>query len=128
MNSTVGPEDVRAAAAACKEALSNLVDLDWSGRAGDLDWSCRQTLEHIPNAQIFYASQLATTAKGRLPRASGGQDQLRKAKSDYEIYANYHHCRGYGRRSVSAGGGAVSKGDRLGKHVIPGRGVWPRCH
>ena len=34
MNETVGPEDVRAAAAACREALSDVVELDWSVRAG----------------------------------------------------------------------------------------------
>ena len=76
MMDTVGPEDVRAAAEACRQALSGVVDLDWSKKAGGLDWSCRQTLEHIPSAQIFYASQLALQAKERLPRARGGEDQL----------------------------------------------------
>jgi hypothetical protein len=76
MNDTVGPEDVRIAAMACRGALSDLVDLDWSTRAGELDWSCRQTLEHIPMTNLFYASQLALTADERLPRASGGEDQL----------------------------------------------------
>ena len=80
MNETVGPEDVRAAAAACREALSGLVDLDWSRRAGGLEWSCRQTLEHIPGTQINYASQLALGAKERLPRARGGEDQLTVAE------------------------------------------------
>ncbi len=76
MNQTVGPEEVRAAAAVCREALSVLVGLDWSVQAGELDWSCRQTLEHIPNTQMFYASQLALAAEERLPRARGGEDQL----------------------------------------------------
>ena len=80
MNETVGPEDVRAAAAACREALSGLVDLDWSRGAGGLDWSCRQTLEHIPSTQINYASQLALAAKERLPRARGGEGQLTVAE------------------------------------------------
>ena len=76
MNDTVGPENVRAAAAVCREALSDLVDRDWSVRAGDLDWSCRQTLEHITQTQLYYASHLAFAAKERLPRALGGEDQL----------------------------------------------------
>ena len=76
MSDTVGPEDVRAAAAVCRDALSGLVDLDWSIRAGPLDWSCRRTLEHIPSAQLFYASHLALQAKESLPRVSGGGDQL----------------------------------------------------
>ena len=80
MNDTVGPENVRAAAAVCREALSDLVDLDWSVPAGELDWSCRQTLEHIPNTQLYYASHLALAAKERLPRALGGEDQLTVAE------------------------------------------------
>ena len=38
MNGWVGPEDVRAAAAACRETLSSAVDLDWSVRAGGGDF------------------------------------------------------------------------------------------
>ena len=48
MNSTVGPEDVRAAAAACREVLSGLVDLDWSISAGELEWSCHRC--HSPKS------------------------------------------------------------------------------
>ncbi|MCH7713428.1 MAG: DinB family protein [Chloroflexi bacterium] len=88
MDDSVGPEEVRAAAAACKKALSDLVDRDWSVRAGGLDWSCRQTLEHIPNTQIFYASQLATAAKDRLPLARGGQDKLTVAELLLTIEVN----------------------------------------
>ena len=88
MNETVGPEDVRAAAVVCREALSGVVDLDWSGRAGELDWSCRQTLEHIPGTQIFYASQLALAAKERLPRARGGEDQLTVAELLLSVEVN----------------------------------------
>ena len=65
----VGPEDVRAAAAFCRQALSGVVDLDWS---------CLRTLEHISNGPLIYASELAFTAEERLsivydPR---GEDQL----------------------------------------------------
>jgi hypothetical protein len=88
MIDTVGPEDVRAAAAACRGALGDLVDRDWSVNAGELEWSCRQTLEHIPNAQIFYASQLATGAQERLPRAIGGQDQLTVAELLLSVEVN----------------------------------------
>lgn len=88
MNDIVGPEDVREAAAACRVALSDLVDLDWSRRAGELDWSCRQTLEHIPATNIFYASQLATTAQERLSRASGGEDKLTVAELVLSVEVN----------------------------------------
>ncbi len=88
MSDTVGPEDVRAAAAAFRETLSSAVDLDWSVRAGGLDWTCRQTLEHIPNTQISYASQLATAATDRIPRAQGGQDQLTIAELILSVEVN----------------------------------------
>jgi len=57
-----------------------VVDQDWSILADGLEWSCRQTLEHIPSAQLFYASQLALQANERLPRVSGGGDQLTVAE------------------------------------------------
>ena len=82
------PEDVRAAAAVCREELSGLVDLDWSMRAGDLDWSCRQTLEHIPNTQIFYVSHLALAAKEMLPMARGGEDRLNVAELLLSVEVN----------------------------------------
>ena len=88
MNETVGPEDVRAAAGVCRDALSGVVDLDWSVKAGGLDWSCRQTLEHIPMTNLFYASQLAFTAEARLPRASGGEDQLSIAELVLSVGVN----------------------------------------
>ena len=78
MNDTVGPEDVRAAAAVCCEALSGVVDRDWSILAGGLEWSCRRTLEHIASAPIEYASELALPAQESLEGIypSGGMDQL----------------------------------------------------
>ena len=88
MNQTVGPEDVKAAAAVCREALSDFVDLDWSVRAGELDWTCRQTLEHMPQTQLSYASQLALAAKDRLPRARGGEDQLTVAELLLSVEVN----------------------------------------
>jgi hypothetical protein len=88
MTETVGPEDVRAAAVVCREALSGIVDLDWSVRAGELDWSCRQTLEHVPSAQIFYAAQVALAAKERLPLARGGADQLTVAELLLSVQVN----------------------------------------
>ena len=73
-------EDVQTAAAVCLEALSGLENLDWSVRAGELDWSCRQTLDHIPNTLVFYASHLAIAATDRLPRTRDGGDRLTVAE------------------------------------------------
>ncbi len=45
------------------------MDRDWSVKAGDLEWDCRRTLNHIANAQFFYATHLATRATQRLAKA-----------------------------------------------------------
>ena len=62
-----GAQDVRAAAGLCRETLEPLADGDWSIRAGDLEWSARQTLEHVAGALNSYAAHLATRASQRLP-------------------------------------------------------------
>ena len=76
MAEIVLPQDLRVAADACCAVLEDVVDRDWSVLAGELSWSCRQTLDHIPNALVFYSSQLALSAKERLPRTRDGGDGL----------------------------------------------------
>ena len=64
-----GPEDVVAAAEASYALLSPLADMDWSVTAGDLEWDCRQTLEHVAFVQLFYATHAAVPSQRRLPTA-----------------------------------------------------------
>ncbi len=64
-----GPDDVIAAAETAFALFSTLVDMDWSVIAGDLDWDCRQTLEHVTTVQIFLASNAANQTRARLPGA-----------------------------------------------------------
>ncbi len=54
---------------------------NWDARAGDLEWSCRFTADHISDALMFYAVQLATRATGRVarirvPQSEGAPDEL----------------------------------------------------
>lgn len=65
---TVTPDDVVEAAARCRAALVGAVDGDWSGSAGDLEWSCARTVEHMGNATLRYATHLASRATEPLPR------------------------------------------------------------
>ena len=65
-------DDLEIAAAVCRGALVPGLDRDWSVRAGDLDWDCRRTLDHIPDALAFYASHLATRAAARRPGLRNG--------------------------------------------------------
>jgi hypothetical protein len=55
---TVTAEHVRAAAAACHDVLSPAVDLDWTVRPPDLEWTVFETGVHIADDQVFYAAQL----------------------------------------------------------------------
>lgn len=37
--------------------------------AGELDWTCRRTLDHLVDVMVSYAAHLASRATGRLPLA-----------------------------------------------------------
>jgi hypothetical protein len=53
--------------AACDAALHSLrevVDSDWSVPAGTLEWTCRQTLDHMIDCLFSYGLQLAARAQG----------------------------------------------------------------
>lgn len=69
---TPTPDDLHTAAALCRRTLTPALDRDWSVRAGDLDWDCRRTLDHVPDALVLYATHLATAATNRLPRLRDG--------------------------------------------------------
>jgi RimJ/RimL family protein N-acetyltransferase len=57
-------ERVEEAVASCVALLRTAVDRDWEGvKAGRLDWSCRDTAEHIAGDLIAYAGQLAGRAQ-----------------------------------------------------------------
>ena len=77
------PADLRAAATVCHDALAPALGDDWSRPAGDLAWTCRQTLDHTVDAVLFYAAHLATRATARLPDLRDGDP----ARSPAELLA-----------------------------------------
>jgi hypothetical protein len=54
----VTPDDVTAVVAAAIEALRPAAGADWSVPAGDLDWTCWETAEHIADDLVAYAAQM----------------------------------------------------------------------
>ena len=56
MRTPVTAEDVLTAAATAVTALSP--GGDWSARAGDLEWDCWETVEHVADDLLFYALHL----------------------------------------------------------------------
>ncbi|WIM99270.1 maleylpyruvate isomerase N-terminal domain-containing protein [Actinoplanes oblitus] len=60
--------DVASALDELRRALGPHTAGDWTVRAGDLDWSCRDTAVHIAHDLLAYAAQLAgATDDGYLP-------------------------------------------------------------
>lgn len=66
------PDHLSQVAGACREALAETSGQDWSVPAGDLDWSCRRTLDHLSDVMLFYAVHLASRATFRLPAPRDG--------------------------------------------------------
>jgi hypothetical protein len=66
MQPVLVPDDLRRAARACRETLEPDLDRDWSVPAGDLEWDCRRTLDHIVDSLSLYAAYLASRPSGRL--------------------------------------------------------------
>jgi hypothetical protein len=50
--------DVDLAVALAADALLPVLDRDWGVPAGELEWSCRETVEHIADDLFAYAGQL----------------------------------------------------------------------
>ena len=65
---SVTATQIRAATAEMQRALGAGADADWGVRAGDVDWTCRETGAHIADDLFSYASQvIAQPARGYLP-------------------------------------------------------------
>ena len=59
------PDDLRRAVAVAAETLAPAASADWSVGAGDLEWSCRETLDHNIDGLLWYAANLATLSTER---------------------------------------------------------------
>ncbi|QRP43603.1 maleylpyruvate isomerase N-terminal domain-containing protein [Amycolatopsis sp. FDAARGOS 1241] len=72
---TVTAEDVGHALAAVETALSPTVDADWTRHAGELDWDCRQTAEHLGDTLLSYAAQLVARPEDHYVRFLAKADE-----------------------------------------------------
>ena len=61
----VSPDHIRQSAAICKASFVPALEADWSVPAGPLDWTCRETLDHVNDALCYYCGQLATRSPVR---------------------------------------------------------------
>lgn len=44
------------------ESMGDAIDRDWSAQAGTLDWTCRETVDHVIDCIFSYAVQVAARA------------------------------------------------------------------
>ena len=68
----LSPTDLLTAASICRQTLQPALDRDWNARAGDLDWDCRRTLDHIVDTLVLYTAYLGSRATGRLDPPRNG--------------------------------------------------------
>ncbi|SRR6266511_811425 len=59
------PDDLRHAVTAAADVMAPHSAADWSVTAPDLEWSCRDTLEHTIDGILWYAGNLAMLATRR---------------------------------------------------------------
>jgi uncharacterized protein (TIGR03083 family) len=80
---TLHPDDLPRSAATVRAALTPALGADWSVAAGDLEWDCRRTLDHIADSLAFYAIHLATRATTRkMPPRNGAPTRRPGEPSD----------------------------------------------
>jgi hypothetical protein len=90
----VTPDDLVEAAVASYETLEEARDGDWSRRAGSLEWTCRRTLDHVPDTLLLYAAHLASRTARPLPFLRNGDPEapvrhlLRSVQSAAAILAD----------------------------------------
>ncbi|WP_447038995.1 GNAT family N-acetyltransferase [Streptomyces sp. DSM 118878] len=80
----MGGDRVEEAVAHAAKVLRTVVDRDWDGPAGGLEWSCLKTAEHTASCLVAYAGQLTGRAAGdwvpfevSLDEGSGPGDAVR---------------------------------------------------
>jgi uncharacterized protein (TIGR03083 family) len=79
-DSELVPADLMTAATVCRDTLTPALDRDWSLPAGDLEWDCRRTLDHIVDTLFLYAAYLASRGNERLSPPRNGDPSARPAQ------------------------------------------------
>lgn len=69
------PDDLRRSVEFAAEMLMPHAEDDWSVNAGDLEWTCRRTLNHTIDTLLFYAGHLARLATERRGHVRDGDEK-----------------------------------------------------
>jgi hypothetical protein len=69
------PHDLRRSVDLVADTLLPHADADWSAPAGDLEWTCRRTLNHLIDVLLFYAGHLSRLAPERRGHVRDGDEK-----------------------------------------------------
>jgi hypothetical protein len=88
MSEPTTPEDVDYAVDAMVTAMRAVQDRDWHVRAGDLDWDCWETVEHVCDDLFEYACQLGPKPPPLTRYVPFGHRERRPGGPDETIFAD----------------------------------------
>jgi hypothetical protein len=91
-------DDILATAELVVGVLDAGRDGDWTAKAGDLDWSCWETVEHLADDWFDYAAQLGVPGEDRVPfeaeaRTPDGPPNTIRAEQDEGVDGLIAVCR-----------------------------------
>ncbi|WP_127498530.1 hypothetical protein [Actinoplanes solisilvae] len=80
------PDDVTRAVALAREMLTPVREKDWHVPAGDLTWTCWETIEHTADDLFAYAAQLAPVEAARTDWVPFGFGRSREGGPNLTIF------------------------------------------
>ncbi|GID62909.1 hypothetical protein Acy02nite_07900 [Actinoplanes cyaneus] len=83
--------DVRTVVTQAVVALREVAGQDWQAPAGDLDWSCWETVEHVADDLFAYAGQLAAEEPPTDRYVPFGYRRSRPAAPALTVYVDPEH-------------------------------------
>lgn len=81
-------DDVTGAATLARDTLEAAVDQDWEKPAGELEWSCWETVEHMIDDLFAYAAQLAPTRPSTTTHVPFGWQQFREGGPELTVFVD----------------------------------------
>src|SRR3569833_2023508 len=89
--SLVDSGDVRGVVAHAVAALRTVADQDWQVPAGDLEWACWETVEHVADDLFAYAGQLAAEQPPTDQYVPWGHRRSRPGAPALTVYTDPEH-------------------------------------
>jgi hypothetical protein len=80
--------DVTRAATLARNTLAAGIELDWEQAAGELEWTCWETVEHMIDDLFAYAAQLAPTQPSTTTHVPFGWQHFREGGPELTVFVD----------------------------------------